>query len=94
MAKYKFIAKVNLKGDFDADDGLGAAQQEVAAGTQASTDDKKLYDSLVSQGYAKAVGKKGEEEDDGTDKSQSDPTKAPAVKTGDKTGGDKTGAQK
>lgn len=97
MAKHKFIAKINLKGDFDAEDGLGVAMQEIAAGTKASTDDKKLYDSLIAQGYAKSTTKKGEEEDDGTDASQSDPTKAPAVKTaggeGDKTGG-KAGAQK
>lgn len=81
MAKYKFIAKINLKGDFDAEDGLDTAQQEIAAGTAASTDDKKLYDSLIAQGYAKPVSKKGEEEDDGTEKAQSDDTKAPAVKT-------------
>ncbi|MGH8074289.1 MAG: hypothetical protein ACREO4_09465 [Lysobacter sp.] len=83
MAKHKFIAKVNVKGDFDADDGLGTAMQEVPAGQKASTDDKKLYDSMIEQGYIKAA-KKGEGEDE--EVAVSDPaTKAPAVKSTDKT---------
>ena len=60
--KYKFVAKVSLKGDFDAEDGLGVAQQEIAAGQVGTTEDKKLYDSLIEQGYAKAAGAKDDEE--------------------------------
>lgn len=84
MAKYKFIAKVNVKGDFDGEDGLGAAQQEVEAGQAASTDDKKLYDSLVEQGYVKPA--KGAKADEDEEVAASDASKAPAVKTGDKSG--------
>lgn len=83
MAKHKFIAKVNVKGDFDAEDGLGAAQQEVEAGQTASTDDKKLYDSLIEQGYAKPA--KGGKADEDEEVATSNPaSSAPAVKTGDK----------
>lgn len=82
MAKHKFIAKINVKGDFDAEDGLGVAQQEVAAGQTASTDDKKLYDQMIEQGYIKPA-KAGKGEDD-EEVAASDASKAPAVKTGDK----------
>lgn len=80
MAKHKFIAKINLKGDFDAEDGLGVAQQEIPAGTAASTDDKALYESLIAQGYARSA---KEAKDDGEEKAASE-AKAPAVKTSDK----------
>ncbi len=63
MAKHKFIARVALKGDFDLDDGLGVAQQEVEAGHKASTDDKKLFDSLIEQGYAKKASARDEDDE-------------------------------
>lgn len=89
MAKHKFIAKINVKGDFDAEDGLGVAQQEIAAGQTASMEDKKLYDQMVEQGYIKpAKAGKGAAEDD-EEVATSDASKAPAVKTSDKTGGKK-----
>lgn len=81
MAKYKFIAKINLKGDFETDDGLGIAQQEIAAGQPASTDDKKLYDQLIEQGYAKSAKDAAKEE---AEEPAASDTKAPAVKSTDK----------
>ena len=80
MAKYKFVARVALKGDFDAEDGLGTALQEVPAGQKAGTDDKKLYDSLIEQGYAKSVKDAAKEDDEAPAASDA---KAPAVKTAD-----------
>lgn len=90
MAKHKFIAKINVKGDFDAEDGLGVAQQEIPAGQAASTDDKKLFDQMVEQGYIKpAKGGKAADEEEG-EVATSDASKAPAVKTSDnKSGGKK-----
>lgn len=60
--KYKFVAKVALKGDFDAEDGLGVAMQEIAAGQKASTEDKALFDLMIEQGHAKAAGARDDEE--------------------------------
>lgn len=60
--QYKFIAKVALKGDFDVEDGLGVAMQEVQAGQKASTEDKKLFDHLIEQGYARVPSTKDDEE--------------------------------
>ena len=61
--KYKFIAKVALKGDFDAEDGLGVAQQEIAAGQKGSTEDEALFKMLIDNGYAKAPTAKDDEEE-------------------------------
>lgn len=83
--KYAFIARIALRGDFETDDGLGTAQQEVAAGQRAVTEDKKLYESLIEQGYAKAASKN--RSDDGDDKDEVPATssgKSTAVKTTDK----------
>jgi hypothetical protein len=84
--KYKFVAKVNLKGDYDIDDGLGEAMQEVAAGTVAITGDKKLYDSLVEQGYAKPF-KKGADEEAEEVPLAADSAKGPKVETNRDAGG-------
>lgn len=51
----KLVARVALKGDFDAHDGLGVAMQEIPAGNTFSTDDAKLAKSLVEQGFAKSL---------------------------------------
>jgi hypothetical protein len=88
MAKYKFVARVALKGDFDAEDGLGTALQEVPAGQKAGTDDKKLYDSLIEQGYAKSVKDAAKDEDEAVAVS-SDPKSAPKVESTDKQSGKK-----
>ena len=84
MAKYKFVARVALKGDFDAEDGLGTALQEVQAGTKAGTDDKKLYDSLLEQGYIKSTKDAAKEEDEAPAASSS-PSTAPKVESTDST---------
>lgn len=95
MAKYKFVARVALKGDFDAEDGLGTALQEVQAGTKAGTDDKKLYDSLLEQGYIKSAKDAAKEEDEAPAAS-SNPSTAPKVESIDagKSSGGKQGAGK
>lgn len=51
----KLVARVALKGDFDAHDGLGSAMQEIPAGNTFSTDDAKLAKQLIDQGYAKSA---------------------------------------
>lgn len=81
MAKHKFVAKINIKGDFEADDGLGTAQQEIAAGQIGITEDKKLYDSLIEQGYAKSLKDAAKEE---AEEPAASDAKAPAVKSTDK----------
>ena len=81
MAKYKFIAKVNIKGDFEADDSLGTAQQEIAAGQLGITEDKKVYDQLIEQGYAKSAKDAAKEE---AEEPAASDSKAPAVKSTDK----------
>lgn len=82
MAKHKFIAKINLKGDFETDDGLGVAQQEIEAGQPGSTDDKKLYDSLLEQGYIKSAKDAAKEE---AEEPAASTAKPPPVKSTDKT---------
>lgn len=82
MAKHKFIAKINLKGDFEADDGLGVVQQEIEAGQPGSTDDKKLYDSLLEQGYIKSAKDAAKEE---AEEPAASTSKPPPVKSTDKT---------
>lgn len=80
--KYTFVARIALRGDFETEDGLGTAQQEAAAGQRASTEDKKLYDSLLEQGYIKAASKN--RDSDGDDKDEVPATssgKSTAVKT-------------
>lgn len=95
MAKYKFVARVALKGDFDAEDGLGTALQEVQAGTKAGTDDKKLYDSLLEQGYIKPAKDAAKEEDEAPAAS-SNPSAAPKVESADagKSSDNKSGGRK
>jgi len=81
---YSFIAKVAVKGDFDAEDGLGVAAQEIAAGQRASTDDKALYDLLVDEGHVKPASKKGANEDEDEEVAASK-SKPPPVKADPKT---------
>lgn len=59
----KLVARVALKGDFDAHDGLGTAMQEIPAGNTFSTEDAKLEKHLIDEGYAKTLkdAAKGEE---------------------------------
>jgi hypothetical protein len=87
MAKHKFVARIALRGDFDGEDGLGVAQQEIAAGQKGSTDDKKLYDSLLEQGYIRTQKEAAKAEEDAPAVSSS-ASAAPKVETGD---GNKTG---
>ena len=85
MAKHKFVARVALKGDFEAEDGLGVSMQEIAAGQKGSTDDKKLFDSLLEQGYIKTAKDAAKEEDEAPATSSS-ASAAPKVETSDKSG--------
>lgn len=82
MAKHKFVARVALKGDFDVEDGLGSAMQEVKAGTIASTEDKKLYDHLIENGYIRSA---KEARDDEVPATSSSPQTAPKVESTDST---------
>lgn len=58
----KLIAKIALKGDFTLenadDDGLGSRVIEVSEGDVFTTEDAKLAQRLVDQGYAKVKGAK------------------------------------
>ncbi len=82
----KLVARVALKGDFDAHDGLGVAMQEIPAGNTFSTDDAKLAKQLIDQGYAKSAKDAATDEDDAPAASGSAPTK---VETTDKNDGKK-----
>lgn len=82
----KLIARVALKGDFDALDGLGAAMQEIPAGTAFTTDDAKLAKSLIDQGYAKSAKDADKEEDEALAGTGSVP---PKVENTDKNDGKK-----
>lgn len=77
------VARVALKGDFDALDGLGTAMQEIPAGTKFSTDDTKLAKSLVDQGYAKSAKDADKDEEETVDGSGSNPPKIETTETGD-----------
>lgn len=78
----KLVARVALKGDFDAQDGLGVALQEIPAGQAFTTDDAKLAKSLVDQGYAKSARDAEKDEDETVAVGGSAP---PKVETTDKT---------
>lgn len=82
----KLVARVALKGDFDALDGLGTAMQEIPAGNEFSTSDAKLQKQLIDQGYAKPKSAKDDDEDEAPAGSGSAP---PKVETTDKNDGKK-----
>ncbi len=86
MAKYQFVARVAVTGDFEGEDGLGVEQQEIAAGKRGSTEDKKLFDSMVEQGYIKPVKKGGKDDEEEGEVPQPSGTKPPAVRTDPKAG--------
>lgn len=71
----KLIARVALKGDFDAQDGFGSAMQEIQAGKPFTTDDAKLAKQLIEQGYAKSAKDADKEEDEALAGSGSVPPK-------------------
>lgn len=71
----KLIARVALKGDFAAEDGLGVALQEIQAGQKFSTDDAKLQQQLIDQGYAKLAKDADKEEEEAPATSGSTPPK-------------------
>lgn len=76
------VAKVNLKGDFEIDDGLGKGEKavDVSAGHKFRTEDADLQGQLIDQGYAKLFNKN--ESDDDTDVAASgDGTTGPKIKS-------------
>lgn len=64
--KHKFVAKIALKGKFEPEgvevDPM-ADNVNIDAGTVATTEDEKLYNSLIEQGYAKKYSAKDSDDD-------------------------------